>query len=262
MVPLNGLRNFMSELTSPTGIIIGGSSGIGLALAKKLSALGWRLTLAGRDAAKLQDAADALEAKSTVLDARDSAAVNDLFESVTKTHGLIDAVANCAGSMLLKPAHLTSDEEFSETLAQNLTTAFNVTRAAARVMMKQAGGGSVVLCSSVAARRGLVNHEAIASAKAGIEGLTLAAAASYARFGIRYNAVAPALTRTNLTRSLTQNEGVLKISAAMHPLGRIGEPEDVASAMAWLLDPAQSWVTGQIIGIDGGLGAVQARASA
>lgn len=249
----------MSELTKRTAIIFGGSSGIGLALAQRLAKKGWQLTITGRDAAKLQDAAASIEADSAIIEARDGAMVNELFDSVAKKFGRVDAAANCAGSMLLKPAHLTSDEEFAETLAQNLTTAFNVTRAAARVIMKQTGGGSVVLCSSVAARRGLVNHEAIAAAKAGVEGLTLAAAASYARFGVRFNAVAPALTRTNLTRSLTQNENVLKISAAMHPLGRIGEPEDVASAIAWLLDPAQSWITGQIIGVDGGLGSVQAR---
>jgi NAD(P)-dependent dehydrogenase (short-subunit alcohol dehydrogenase family) len=126
-------------------------------------------------------------------------------------------------------------------------------------MMKQPGGGSIVLCSSVAARRGFVNHEAIAAAKAGVEGLTLAAAASYARLGVRVNCVAPGLTRTELTKSLTQNETIAKVSAALHPLGRIGEPEDVASAICWLLDVEQKWVTGQVIGVDGGLGTVQAR---
>jgi len=164
-----------------------------------------------------------------------------------------------AVSILLKPAHLISDQEFADTIATNLTTAFNLVRAATRLMMKQAGGGSIVLCSSVAARRGLVNHEAIAAAKAGVEGLALAAAASYARFGVRVNCVAPGLTRTDLTRSLTQNETVAKISAALHPLGRIGEPAEVASAICWLLDAEQSWVTGQVIGIDGGLGHIQAR---
>ena len=144
-------------------------------------------------------------------------------------------------------------------MAANLTTSFNLVRAAARLMMQQSGGGSIVLCSSVAARRGFVNHEAIAAAKAGVEGLALAAAATYARHGVRVNCVAPGLTRTNLTRSLTQNEAVAKISAAMHPLGRIGEPANVASAIGWLLDAGQSWVTGQVIGVDGGLGHVQAR---
>jgi NAD(P)-dependent dehydrogenase (short-subunit alcohol dehydrogenase family) len=193
------------------------------------------------------------------LDARDSAAVDALIQSVNSSHGRIDGIVNCAGSILLKPAHLISDQEFSETLATNLTTAFNLVRAAARLMMKQSGGSSIVLCSSVAARRGLVNHEAISAAKAGVEGLALAAAASYARFGVRVNCVAPGLTRTELTRSLTQNETVAKMSAALHPLGRLGEPNEVASAICWLLDREQSWVTGQVIGIDGGLGHIQAR---
>ena len=126
-------------------------------------------------------------------------------------------------------------------------------------MMRQTGGGSVVLCSSVAAQRGLINHEAIAAAKAGVEGLALAAAASYARYGVRVNCVAPGLTRTNLTRALTQNENVARTSAALHPLGRIGEPAEVASAICWLLDQEQCWVTGQVIGVDGGLGRIQAR---
>ena len=106
---------------------------------------------------------------------------------------------------------------------------------------------------------GLVNHEAIAAAKAGVEGLALAAAASYARYQVRVNCVAPGLTRTGLTAALTQNETVAKASAAMHPLGRIGEPTEVASAICWLLSRQQNWVTGQVIGIDGGLGRVQAR---
>lgn len=168
-------------------------------------------------------------------------------------------MVNCAGSILLKSTHWISDQEFADTIALNLTTAFNLMRGATRLMMKQAGGGSIMLCFSVAARRGLVNHEAIAAAKAGVEGLVLAAAASYARYGVRVNCVAPGLTRTELTRSLTQNETVARISAALHPLGRIGKPNEVASAICWLLDCEQSWVTGQVIGVDGGLGHVRVR---
>ncbi len=123
-------------------------------------------------------------------------------------------------------------------------------------------GGSIVLVSSAAARVGLANHEAIAAAKAGVIGLVLAAAASYAARGIRVNGVAPGLVRTPLTARLTGSDGALKESNAMHALGRVGEPEEVASALAWLLDPEQSWVTGQILGIDGGLATVRPRASA
>ena len=90
----------------------------------------------------------------------------------------------------------------------------------------------------------------------------LAAAASYASHGVRVNCVAPGLVRTPLTARLTASAAGQKTSSAMHPLGRVGEPEDVASALAWLLDPAQGWVTGQIIGIDAGLATVRPRVSA
>ena len=249
----------MSNQNSPITIIVGGAGGIGSAVARRLAAGGQQLVIAGRNAGRLQLVAAETNAQTVVLDARDGAAVDAMFQSVLTRHGRVDGVVNCAGSILLKPAHLITDQEFADTLATNLTTAFHLVRAAARLMMKQAGGGSIVLCSSVAARRGLVNHEAIAAAKAGVEGLALAAAASYARFGVRVNCVAPGLTRTELTRSLTQNETVAKASAALHPLGRLGEPAEVASAICWLLAAEQGWVTGQVIGVDGGLGKVQAR---
>jgi NAD(P)-dependent dehydrogenase (short-subunit alcohol dehydrogenase family) len=152
---------------------------------------------------------------------------------------------------------LTSESDWQATLTSNLTTAFATVHAGVKSMMET--GGSIVLVSSVAARIGLANHEAIAAAKAGIIGLTLAAAASYAERGIRVNCVAPGLVRTPLTARLTANEASLKASAAMHPLGRIGEPSDVASAMAWLLDPAHGWITGQVFGIDGGLATLRMR---
>lgn len=249
----------MSSENSLVVIIVGGGGGIGSAVARKMAARGCRVVIAGRNLERLESVAAETGAQAVELDARDGAAVDALMQSVQTSHGRVDGVVNCAGSILLKPAHLISDEEFAGTLAANLTTAFNLVRAAARLMMKQAGGGSIVLCSSVAARRGLVNHEAIAAAKAGVEGLALAAAASYARFGVRVNCVAPGLTRTELTQALTQNESVAKMSAALHPLGRIGEPSEVASAICWLLDREQGWVTGQVIGVDGGLGQVQTR---
>jgi len=173
-----------------------------------------------------------------------------------EAHGRLDGLANCVGSILLKPAHLTSEEEWDAVVATNLKSAYAAVRAAARAM---SAGGSVVLVSSAAARLGLANHEAIAAAKAGVIGLALSAAASYAPKGIRVNAVAPGLVRTPMTSRITGNEAALKASTALHALGRVGEPEDVASAIAWLLDPAQSRVTGQVIGVDGGLATLRSR---
>ncbi len=118
-------------------------------------------------------------------------------------------------------------------------------------------GGSIVLCSSAAARIGLANHEAIAAAKAGVIGLTLAAAASYAPRNIRVNCVAPGLVDTTLTAKIMGNEAALKASIGMHALGRVGKPEHIASAIAWLLDPGNDWVAGQVWDVDGGLANVR-----
>jgi NAD(P)-dependent dehydrogenase (short-subunit alcohol dehydrogenase family) len=161
------------------------------------------------------------------------------------------------GSILLKPAHLTSEAEYLATIQANITAAFATVRSAAKAMGEH--GGSIALVSSTAARIGLPNHEAIAAAKAAIEGLTRSAAATYAPKNIRVNAVAPGLVRTPLAARITGNEAALKMSTAMHPLGRIGEPGDVAAALEWFLHPTQSWVTGQILGIDGGLADLKLR---
>lgn len=240
-------------------LIIGGTGGIGAEVVRQLCAKGNRVVATGRDTGRLTAIATETGAEAFALEARDSSAVDKVLKGLGVSHGRLDGVVNCAGSILLKPAHMITDAEFGDTIALNLTTAFNVLRASARIMMRQPSGGSIVLCSSVAARHGLLNHEAIAAAKAGVEGLALSAAASYARYKVRVNCVAPGLIRTGLTLALTQNEAVAKASAALHPLGRIGEPSEVASAICWLLDGTQSWVTGQVIGVDGGLGSVQAR---
>ncbi|HSH96188.1 MAG TPA: SDR family oxidoreductase, partial [Roseimicrobium sp.] len=102
---------------------------------------------------------------------------------------------------------------------------------------------------------------AIAAAKAGIIGLTLSAAASYAPYRVRVNCVAPGLVRTPLSAAITQSETASKISTALHPLGRLGEPDDVAGAIEWFLSPVQSWITGQVLGVDGGMGCLQPRVS-
>lgn len=239
-------------------LLVGATGGIGSALARRLHAEGCRLVLAARDPGRLDTLGAELGAASFPLDATEPAALDAAVARTLDLHGRLDAAVNCVGSILLKPAHLTTPDEFAATLALNLGTAFHLVRAAARAMLPQ-GAGCIALVSSAAAQRGLVNHEAVAAAKAGIEGLTRSAAATYARQGIRVNCVAPGLVRTPLARALVANEAVAKASAALHPLGRLGEADDVASALAWLLHPANRWVTGQVLGVDGGLAHVQAR---
>lgn len=239
-------------------VIFGATGGVGAALARQLAAQGAQLTLVARDEAKLNALASELTAATRVCDATDSLAVETCVDDVLNQFGRIDGVVNCVGSLLLKPAHLTTDAEWANIIATNLTASFHILRATTKAMMKT-GGGSLVFMTSAVAQRGMINHEAIAAAKAGIVGLAQSAAATYARFNIRVNCVAPGLTRTPLSAALTRNEASLKASTALHPLGRIGEPDEVASAVRWFLDPTQKWVTGQVLAVDGGLSSVQAR---
>ncbi|MFN5351982.1 MAG: SDR family NAD(P)-dependent oxidoreductase [Alphaproteobacteria bacterium] len=223
-------------------LVIAASSGIGQATVSLLKEAGHAVFTTARDNSKIKPDA--------VLDATDFDAVEAVFKQV----GDLCGVVNCSGSLLLKSAHLTSKEQYQAVIDASLTTAFATIRAAGKHMNK---GGSVVLISSAAAMEGLANHEAIATAKSGIIGLTLSAAATYADQNLRVNAVAPGLTETSLTVALTSNEKSRKFSEAMHALGRLGKPEDVARAIVFLLDPANSWITGQVLAVDGGLSRIK-----
>ncbi|MEL7474166.1 MAG: SDR family oxidoreductase [Planctomycetota bacterium] len=233
-------------------VVIGAAGGIGHCLIDRLRSSGWNLTLAGRTEASLREVAGEGE-RVVALDAADFDAVDALLRDEDDVRGVV----NLAGSILIKPAHSTAADEFEHTVSQNLRTAFAVTRAAAKVMRKN--GGSVVLMSSCAASTGLASHEAIASAKAGVEGLTRSAAATYAGAGVRFNAVAPGLVDTPMASRLTGSEASLKASIAMHPLGRIGEPDEIARVIEFLVSPESSWITGQVLGVDGGLARVRGR---
>ena len=249
-------------MSAPVYVLVGGTGGIGAPLARRLAADGARVVLGARDADRLGALAAETGGRAFTVDATDADAVSGLVDAAVETHGRVDGAINLVGSILLKPAHATSPDEFDETLALNLKTAFYLVRAAAKAMQRNRdpGGGSIVLMSSVAGRYGLSNHEAIAAAKAGVEGLVRAAAATYAPKAIRVNAVAPGLVRTPLAGRLVATEQAVQASAALHPLGRIGEPEDLTDALAFLLDRERSgWVTGQTLSVDGGFATVRPR---
>ena len=232
--------------------------GIGGAVVEQLLRRGHRVVAAGRSAETLTALTSKFDVQALPpLDASRFDEVDSAVCSVLDEHDRLDGAINCVGSIFLKPAHGTKQQDFEAVLATNLTSAFAVTRAAAKAMQRQKSG-SIVLMSTVAARVGLPNHEAIAAAKAGVLGLGLSAAATYANRGVRVNVVAPGLTETAMAEPLLRNAASRTASEQMHPLGRIGRPREIASLIAWLLaDPDSSWVTGQAFGMDGGLSTVR-----
>jgi len=227
-------------------LVIAASSGIGQATVSLLQQQGHQVFTTARDNSKIQPDA--------TLDATDFEAVEQVFEQAIAKLGSLDGVVNCSGSLMLRAAHQTSKAQYQATIDASLTTAFAVVRAAGKQMRS---GGSVVLISTAAALQGFANHESIAAAKAGLIGLTLSAAATYAANNLRVNAVAPGLTETPLTAHLTGSPAARAVSESMHALGRLGHADDIARAIAFLLDPANSWITGQILAVDGGLSRIR-----
>jgi 3-oxoacyl-[acyl-carrier protein] reductase len=235
-------------------IVTGATGAIGSATARRLVAAGWDVAVVGRDPARVDALAEELgpTAAGFVADATVSADLDAAVAGVVDRLGPPDALVHAVGSTLLKPIHAVSDRELDDVLAVNLLSAVYALRAFVRAVPR-GRAASAVLFSSAAARIGLLNHEAIATAKGGVEGLVTSAAATYAGRGIRVNALAPGLVRSNLTRRLVEHEGSLRASVAMHPLGRIGEAEDVAGLTAFLVSHDAGWISGQVIAVDGGL---------
>tara|TARA_B100001250_G_scaffold135383_1_gene115809 strand:+ start:3208 stop:3948 length:741 start_codon:yes stop_codon:yes gene_type:complete len=242
----------MSNVDSKVVWIIGGSGGIGSNLARRMSDNGWKVIISARNIENLNLVSDGKYIDSLIVDATNADDVQEKAKQINETYGSLDAVVNSVGSIFLRPLHATSSEQFMETINQNLVTSFNVIRATAKIMMR-GNGGRIVLFSSAAASLGMPNHAAISAAKAGVEGLARAAASDYAKRGIRVNVISPGLVDTPLSSYLLASEQSRKISEDMHPVGKIGEPDDIASVAEWLITSAPEWMTGDIIPVDGGL---------
>jgi len=231
-------------------VVAGATGGIGAALARRLAARGAEPFLLARDPARLAALGAELGAPWRAVDVTDAPALKAaLAEAGTPLRGL----AFCIGSILLKPAGRLTEADFLDAFRLNALAAAMAVQAAMPALA--AGQGSVVLFSSVAARKGFANHAAISAAKAAVEGLAVALAAELAP-QVRVNCIAPSLTKTQLAEPLTRSPQMAEAIARQHPIPRLGEAEDVAALADFLLSDAAGWITGQVIGVDGGRGAV------
>ncbi|MBX9950501.1 MAG: SDR family oxidoreductase [Candidatus Obscuribacterales bacterium] len=241
-------------------LVLGANGGLGSSVCRLLQSRKYNLVLAGRNKSALESLSEELGSPFIICDATDFASLASCFEDALMDLGRLDGVVNAVGSLHLKPAHTTTEEDWMSVLQTNLTSSFGCVKYGAKCMM--AKGGSIVLVSSAVATTGMPNHEAIAAAKGGVAALARSAAATYARHNLRVNCVSPGMMATQLTRSITANASQLEASTQMHPLGRIGVADDVAPVIEWLLSDSSSWVTGTNINVDGGLASLRGRVMA
>ena len=241
--------------------VTGASGGIGRNVVENLSNQGWKIITSGRDRDSLEELSSQFENIHILpVDVTDPISMKDAADQIKSDFGRLDGLIHAVGSILLRPLHATSVEQFQDTISLNLTSAFLAMKFSIPIMMRS-GGGRIVLFSTVAAKIGMPNHSSISSAKAGVEGLAKSAAADYAKRGIRVNVVAPGLVETPLSSHLLSNENSRSISENMHPTGRVGQPQEVGSLVSWLVSEAPDWMTGTVIPVDGGLGNIRSQES-
>ena len=226
-------------------VIVGASQGIGESIATALVAKGHEVINFSRNPTSISGVVnytwDALASDDSAL-----AAIT----------GPLDGIAYCPGSINLKPFHRLASADFEKDFQINVLGAVRVIQALLPAL-KQSDTSSIVLFSTVAVQTGMGFHASIASAKGAIEGLTRSLAAELSANKIRVNAIAPSLTLTPLAGALLNSPEKIEAGGKRHPLGRVGQAEDVANLAAFLLDSTNSWITGQIMGVDGGIGSLR-----
>ena len=228
-------------------LIFGATGSVGSNLAIQLSEANKEIHLIGRNDVELKKLSSELGCDYTVLDILS----DGIYENLQKNFEDIDiaGIAYCIGSIDLKPLMKTNKEDFQKCLKLNFFPIVEVIKVFKDNLKKNKG--SIVLFSTVAAQRGFTNHSIIASVKGAIEGLTVSLAAEFAP-DIKVNCIAPSLTNSKIAEPILKNKILAEGIAKAHPMKRIGEGKDAAAMAKFLLTEESSWITGQIIGVDGG----------
>jgi 3-oxoacyl-[acyl-carrier protein] reductase len=224
-------------------LVVGGSTGIGLAVVRELLAQGAQVTVWSRHAGELASLAGVTHR-----------AVDVLTDELPAPPPVLDGLVYCPGSINLKPFKSLKPAQFQADFDLNVLGAVRCLQAA-EASLKKAPQAAVVLFSTVAVQRGMAFHASIAAAKGAVEGLTRSLAAEWAPL-VRVNAIAPSLTDTPLAERLLSSEDKQKAAADRHPLKRFGSAAEIAAMAVFLLGPSAGFMTGQVIGMDGGLSAV------
>lgn len=234
-------------------IVTGGSRGIGRAIAHELAGAGASVAVIGRNGDAAGAAADALPGgghDGYACDVADPSQVAATVKAIEESQGSIGILVNNAGITRDNILMRMKDEEFDEVIAANLKGAFNFTRAVTRGMMKRRDG-VIINVTSVVGLTGNAGQANYAASKAGMIGLTKSVAKELASRGVRCNAIAPGFIKTDMTDAL--NESQVEALSGQIPLGRFGEPEDIAAVVRFLTGPGGRYITGQVLAVDGGM---------
>jgi len=226
-------------------LIFGATGSIGSSLAEQLKSSGSDIHLVARNESEIKKIAEKLGCSYTVADVLE----DGFIEKVKSDINDIKGIAYCVGSIDLKPLRMVTEADMNKCMKLNLYSAIEAIKGYQESLKKNKG--SVVLFSTVAAQRGFTNHTIIASAKAAVEGLTVTLAAEFAP-NIRVNCIAPSLTKSKIAEPMLKNPAIAEGIAKAHPLKRLGEGKDSAALAKFLITEESSWITGQIIAVDGG----------